>query len=298
MSRIIFCLLVWACHLGRPMAFAQERNNANSTLSESDLLFVQHLMDSREYSDAILVLQAMKGAERHTAAKSDSIHLILGRAFYLQEKIDSSNKYFGLVRPESALSTEAGIFLAFGKMYQCRNNEAEEQLKSMNPGDSVNLEFIGYMRAVNALVSKDFSRYEALSRNFRFHCRASEWEQKQLGFRAEEQKKNKRKSPWLAGAMSALLPGSGKFYAGYRGQAIASLIPCLIFGAAGVESYFRSGPKSIPFIASTSLFSLFYLGNIWGSAISVKTLYEQKDREIRHHLLLNVQVTMHRLFRQ
>lgn len=297
MRRIIFCLVALACHFVSPVTFGQETKKAMASLSESDLSFVQHLLDSREYSDAILVLQAM-GTGRHTAAQSDSINLLLGRAYYLQEKIDSSNKYFELVRPESALFSQAGIFLAFGKMYKAHNDEAEKQLKSMNPDDSVNIEFISYMRAVNALISKDFSKYEALSRSFRFHCPASEWEQKQLPKWAGEQKKNKRKSPWLAGTMSALLPGSGKFYAGYRGQAIATLIPCLIFGAAGVESYFRSGTNSFPFIASTSLFGLFYLGNIWGSALSVKTLYEQNDREIRNHLLLDVQIPMHRLFGQ
>lgn len=280
------------------LGWAQESETLNQGLAGFDLSFVHYLMDNKEYGDAIVVMRSIEKGGHVPAARLDSVHLLMARAYYLQEKIDSSIRYFSMVSSTSPHFSEASLFHAFGLMYQTKHKEAEAMLETLSPNDSVHQEFIRFMRASNALMQRDFASYRAQSQQFRMVCRSSEWEQKQLPKWEEEQIKNRRKSAWKAGIMSALMPGSGKYYAGYRGQAIATLIPCLIFGAAGVESYFRAGPNSFPFIASTSLFGLFYLGNIWGSALSVKTLYEQRDREIRHHLLLDVQIPIHRLFGQ
>lgn len=298
MNKLPFLFFFIGSILVASFGWAQQSENLDQGLGQSELPFVQYLMDNKEYADAIFVMRSMKKWGSMSPSRADSVHLFLARTFYLQEKIDSCIRYFSMISPSSPHYTEAGLFHAFGLMYQSKNKEADQKLEALISKDTVIQEFIRFMRASNALMQKDFPAFKTQSQQFRMVCRASEWEQKQLPKWEKEQEKNRRKSAWKAGILSALVPGSGKYYAGYRGQAIATLIPCLIFGAAGVESYFRAGPNSFPFIASTSLFGLFYLGNIWGSALSVKTLYEQKDREIRHHLLLDVQIPIHRLFGQ
>ena len=280
------------------LGFAQASSSADSLLAVPDFPFVGHLIDNREFEDAIMVLQAMRYGQSLGREKTDSLHFFLGRAWYLQEKIDSANKYFSKLSSSSPMSAEASCYLSFGKMYLGRFAEADSMLASSGSKDSSRAEFVNFMQASNALLQKDTFKYRQLASKFRFGQPACEWEQKQLDIRLKEIRSNNRKSPFLAGLFSAIVPGSGKYYAGYRGQAIASLVPCLIFGAASVESYYRAGPKSLPFITSGCLFGLFYLGNIWGSSFSVKTLYEQRDREIRHRLLLDVQIPMHRLFGQ
>ncbi len=278
--------------------FAQKVDAADSLLATSDFQFVGYLLDNKEFEDAVFVLNAMNRQNAESAARTDSINFFLGRAWYLQEKIDSSNKYFMKVAPGSSQGMDARCFYSFGKMYQAKFTDADSLLEACNFQDSSRTEFVRFMQASNALMQKDTLKFKQISSRFRFNQSACEWEQKQLPSRAKEVINNRRKSALLAGLMSAFVPGSGKYYAGYRGQAIASLIPCLVFGAATVESYFRTGPKSIPFITSGCLFGLFYIGNIWGSSFSVKTFYEQRNSEIRHRLLLGVQIPMHRLFGQ
>lgn len=96
--------------------------------------------------------------------------------------------------------------------------------------------------------------------------------------------------------MSAVVPGSGKFYAGYRGQALSSMFPTLIFAASAAEAYHRAGPKSFQFIAAASIFSIFYVGNIWGSVLSVKTFYEIRNNEIRNNIMLDLHIPLRRIF--
>jgi hypothetical protein len=88
----------------------------------------------------------------------------------------------------------------------------------------------------------------------------------------------------VAGIASTLIPGLGKLYLGYKYQALSAFIINTLLAAQSIESYERAGPKSFRFIASTSLFGLFYGGNILGTLISAHKQkhdhYKQTEHEI------------------
>lgn len=94
-------------------------------------------------------------------------------------------------------------------------------------------------------------------------------------------------SAFLAGTYSAIIPGLGKLYLGYKQQALTDFIANLALGGQTAEAYFREGPKSARFIVSASLFGLFYGGNIWGSALLAKKQkrdhYKQTEYEIHNY---------------
>jgi|SRR6185312_8831119 len=77
-------------------------------------------------------------------------------------------------------------------------------------------------------------------------------------------------STFLAGLYSTLIPGMGKLYLGYKQQAISAFIENIALGGVAAESYFKAGPLSARFIITGALFTLFYGGNIWGSALLAK----------------------------
>ena len=113
----------------------------------------------------------------------------------------------------------------------------------------------------------------------------------------------KKKSPALAGLMSAVIPGTGKIYAGYKGQGLAAMITVGILGVSAAESYFRpfdrsgkKGYKSPEFIAFGSLFTIFYVGNLWGSVLSVKLAREHELREINDEILFDMHIPLRRIF--
>lgn len=80
----------------------------------------------------------------------------------------------------------------------------------------------------------------------------------------------KHKSVVLAGLMSAIIPGSGKWYAGYFGTPFASLFLNAILGGVSLEIALKQGWVSWPALASYAVFSTFYVGNIVGTIYSVK----------------------------
>ena len=280
--------------------FGQTANSdpADSLLAKTELSFAGYLTDNKQYEDASFLLKTMLRYPAVSEERLDSIRYMLARVFYLEQKLDSSNYYFSQLRPASAFAAEAGIFRSFGLMYQSRFSDAEVLLNKTKSLPDADTGFVQFMQSANDILRDDFTRIRQQIKGKGSRSTILAREEEHLKKLADDKEKNKRKSALAAGLLSAVLPGSGKFYAGYRGQAIAAFIPCFIFGVAALETYFRSGPARFPFIASSSLFGIFYLGNIWGGALSVKTYHEKRNLEIRNQVLLDVQIPMHRLFRQ
>jgi hypothetical protein len=79
-------------------------------------------------------------------------------------------------------------------------------------------------------------------------------------------KKNfKYKNPYLAGTLSAALPGFGKFYTGYKKDAIVSFLYVGVTTFQGLRGFKKNGIKSGYGWVFSSLACSFYLGNIYGS---------------------------------
>ena len=94
----------------------------------------------------------------------------------------------------------------------------------------------------------------------------------------------KKKSPFLAGIASMLLPGTGKFYTGYHKDAIASLLFVGLNSYLSYRGFKKRGIKSgYGWIYSLAGFS-FYLGNIYGAVKSAKTRNKQSKKDLYEKL--------------
>ncbi|SHF52545.1 hypothetical protein SAMN05444274_10661 [Mariniphaga anaerophila] len=101
----------------------------------------------------------------------------------------------------------------------------------------------------------------------------------------------RKKSLGLAMAMSAILPGSGKAYSGFWGDAVMSLLFVSSNAWLSYRGFEKRGVKS----ASGWIFGGatlgFYFGNIWGSSRAAKTynrieyekLYNEAKSNIYNH---------------
>jgi hypothetical protein len=104
-------------------------------------------------------------------------------------------------------------------------------------------------------------------------------------------------SPFLAGAFSAVLPGAGKWYVGYKRQALTALIANALFAAQAAESYSKAGAPSAQFIITAGLFGVFYAGNIWGSVLAAKKKKRDYLNEIDYEVLDHYRAGFSRLYR-
>lgn len=271
---------------------------SQKTVSVSEELhFAQYLIDNNQYRDAIFILKKqLEGEQKISDAQLDSINYFIGWSYYSLKLLDSSSFYFDNVK-EDPFYYKAAFYRSFDLAYQKKISEAKIALEKIPVGkDSSfvklqNLEFAGI-----ALLERDYPAFETRSKNFSYNYFALSSEEKKLGDHCKQLKKVKNKSPLLAGMMSAIVPGTGKMYAGYKGQGIAAMVTVGILGIATAESYYRLGYKSPHFITFGSLFTIFYVGNIWGSAVSVKLSKEHQLREIDDAILFDMHIPLRRIF--
>ncbi len=79
------------------------------------------------------------------------------------------------------------------------------------------------------------------------------------------------KSPALAAIMSAIIPGSGKAYSGFWGDAVMSLVFVSSNAWLSYKGFKKKGVESANGWIFGSISMGFYLGNIWGSGKAAKT---------------------------
>lgn len=83
------------------------------------------------------------------------------------------------------------------------------------------------------------------------------------------------KKPWLAGSLSALLPGAGQAYLGnYQSGLFAFALNALFLSAT--QELSKEGLHSTA-LASGAVFSIFYVGNITGSVQAARQLNEKNN---------------------
>ena len=97
-----------------------------------------------------------------------------------------------------------------------------------------------------------------------------------------------KKSAWVAGLLSAAVPGMGKIYAGQKKNGLSILYTLAPLGLLVAENIYRIGFKKTQTICFASVFAVFYIGNIVGSAYSPKAFYENQHEKFRKDVLSNI----------
>lgn len=289
-NRIVFLILLM---VGSIRGVGQNASTAN------DIGFAGYLIENKAYRDAIFVLREMVALPFLKPEQKDSVQYMIAWSYFSQRKVDSSLLYFPHVSKNSAFYHKSTFYSSFGHVYQGNREQARQVLNEISSlSDSTLIQLRLYYLAGISLMDRDFEEYRMYRGNINQPYYPLAAEVSNLAGYSDDLQKIKKRSPLVAGLLSAFIPGSGKFYAGYKMQGLAAFVQVLTFGAAAAENYFKesAGPQSARFIALGSLFSIFYIGNIWGSVLSVKIKRNEQYREIDQAILVDLRVPLVRLF--
>lgn len=268
-----------------------------SYLFQNEIKFASHLIDNYEYNDATLVLKKLSQSGNLNSSQFDSVNYFRGWIYYNQKRLDSSSNYFKQVSSNSPYFYKSKFYDAFNTAYSGNFTKAIAIIDSVKT-DSISdyQKLKNFEMAAFSLLQHNYTDFEKLSAQFTGSYFPIATEEKSLANYYSKIKNHNPKSKLLAGTMSAVIPGSGKFYTGFRGQGATALVTVLSLAAIGVESYYRAGPKSVQFISFSSIFSIFYVGNIWGSVNSVKKRNDLFYKELERNVLLDMHIPLRRVF--
>lgn len=284
MSIIFRLLLVVILILNISQSYGQK--------SEND--FIEYLYNA-EYYEQLRFYERYLTQIDSIDYDSDLLNFYVGKSFYHQQVYDNSNQYLQKLKSGKYFN-ESRFLIGINSIYSNDLTAAKETLSKVefNVDELSNLTY--FELSGIALLERDFESYHEFNnqifKDYYFYKKERE------SFQSIEAdlKLHKDKSPFLAGLYSAVLPGAGKFYAGKRGQGVYSFVISSLLALQAFDSYQKAGPKSTRFIIYGGLFSLFHIGNVWSSALSVKRYNDEFYEAVDYRIKLDLHVPIRSFF--
>jgi hypothetical protein len=287
-------LFLWVIYMFPLTSFAQEDSIRLS--DELDFLFYlgdnKQIDDLEHYSNRILADSLTYSQEFR-----DSIAFASG-TFFKDFKIKLKSKhYFDLVSMNSIFKIPSAYTSGLMEMDEHNYEAAYQKIFDAPEATSgILYELRIFELAGLSLLRKDHEQFDLLATGFFPEDSTINVELKYLSDYNNILQNMKKKSGFVAGALSAIIPGLGKVYTGLPGQGLASFLKVVPLGIITAENFRNGGFKNAQFYIFGSLFSLFYIGGIWGSSISAKIVYQEKVDEIHHNIMVGLHVPVDRIF--
>jgi tetratricopeptide (TPR) repeat protein len=265
-----------------------------------EIKFAEYLIVNNQYNDALFVLEKLETDFPEVPnSQLDSINYYKGWTHYFNKRFGKAISAFEKVNKTSSLYYNSVFYSSFCYAYMGDFIASKNTLQNLNIEDNKLLEELhNFQLACVALLQRDLELFVSLSQKFTYNNYYFASEQMQLIEYHKDISKFKNKSGFLAGLISAIVPGMGKFYVGYRGIPFGALLTTFPLAAVAVESLIKAGLTSPQFIVFGTLFGVFYAGNVWGSVLSVNARKKEFYAEINHNILFDMHIPLRRVFEQ
>ena len=223
---------------------------------------------------------------------SDTLDFLTGMTLFTDRQFLGARKYFGCC--QGGAFAEPAFF--YGNVARAHLGENNNAMQALQCYTGPYRELAALQRAGFSLIEKDREAFDNASEQFTFgDYRLAEQERALKDISATVFKKGK--SPLLAGALSAVVPGAGKVYAGRTGAGVATFLTVVPLAAVTADQWTRYGPSHWSTILAGSLFSLFYIGNIYGSYMSVSIQEQIMADNVQAVVMYNMHIPLRSFFR-
>lgn len=254
----------------------------------SDYKFVRHLESISAFDEGLLFLEGIK-KKYNSPGKLDTISFYQGKFDYLQKNRFESISHFKMVGKSNLNYWNASRFYSALQYAYLSNFEAGiSELNLVGALSQEEIELLKLQQAGFSLLTRDFISFDQYSNSFENDFFQLKEHQDEMIKISKVLSNYKTKSPFLAGVFSAMIPGAGKYYVGQFGQGTMAMMTNAIFALQAYEGYRKDGPKSPSFVIFGSIFSIFYVANIWGSVVAVrveeKSFYDTQDEMVVLHM--------------
>ena len=262
--------------------------NAQNTWISADYDFAEYLIDNDLKKDASALL------ERDVYFPSDTLTFLRGWIEYQLKDLEPALAKFRAVPQGSAFAQKAFFY---GNAVSAHLGEYAGPTVALNAYDGPYQELKDLQLAGLSLLIKDPEGYRAAASSFGYSDFALVEAEKMLDEIFQNRYVRPQKSPLLAAAASALVPGLGKIYAGRIGEGIEAFLVTGISGAITAEHWIKDGPKDWKTIAAGAVTAALYIGNIYGSYVSV-SIYNNNLRDVQDTAVLyNIHIPLRSVFK-
>ena len=251
-----------------------------------DADFIGYLLDRGLRDDALTLL----GEGNY--APGDSLNWYRGLALFEDRQFQAADQWLAQAGGEFK---EPALF--YGNVAKIQLDRPFDALLAFKGYDGSNTEMAALQRAGLALITGNISMYKESEMAFTYADYRLAESEKALAELSASLAGQRSRSPWLAAGLSAIVPGAGKVYAGKLGQGVASFLAVGSLAAITAEQWKHNGMDNWRTIVAGSLCAVFYIGNIYGSWISVSIHQQEVNDETKALVIYNLTVPLHSFYR-
>lgn len=284
---ILFFLALWTYNC--------QAQNPNSVQKEYE--FVKYLLGNNLKSDADTWAQRDFSSKEYSLQEKDSLLFLKGWVFYSNRELDKALEHFDSISLSSNLYSPAKYLSSVQNLYLDNLEQAKRNINSIEDTSVFCKELSSFTLSGIALMERDYNSFNNLKKDFSYENIYLTNHEKALDSIYNRISNYKKKSPFLAGTLSAVIPGLGKIYAGEIGEGVGAFLTVGSFAAICAENWIHHGITNWKTIGAGLVSTVFYIGNIYGSAVSVKLKYEEFNKKQNVEILYNIHIPIRNTFR-
>lgn len=262
---------------------------------EKDLDFLFYLA-SKGYHEEVVHLCQMDAAPELGSDALDSLRYIHGWSLYSLKRLGPSTASLAQVGPSSPFYPKARLFAAYNEVYLGEYSQARSLLSDMVHRDSVSASLGHFLKAGMFLLEGGMDDFDRQFGKVDTSFYGVQREAARMKQHALEMQDHRQRSPFVAGMMSAVVPGAGQVYARKPLQGLSAFITVAGLGMVTLENYRKLGPENIKTLAFGAAFSVFYIANIYGAVFSVRLAEQEFQDEYRNKILFDLHIPLRTVY--
>jgi TM2 domain-containing membrane protein YozV len=224
------------------------------------------------------------------------VNYLRGWSLYSLKRLSSSSENLIKVTPGSEFYLKSHFFAAYNCSHTKNYNEAFKILSEIIVKTDMLVSLKNFETSGIYLLQGNTSMFENSFNQINSSLYEISESADNLKKISLDLKKHKNKSPVIAGILSGIIPGSGKYYSGKKGEAISSFIAITGLGLITWESYRKSGLNSFRTLFFGTAFAFSYAANIWGAVVSVNILETEYRNNVKNSILFNMHIPLRNTF--
>ncbi len=263
------------------------------TPSGCDLKFVGHLVLTGNFKEALHLLDS---TDCHLLQSNDSANYLRGWSLYSLQRLQRSSEYFLKVSERSSLYAKSHFFAAYNYAHLGDYQLALNTLSTADENNAGYQSLGSFEKAGICLLMRDTAGYRKsfFKADRKLYELSKSYDN--LEKVANDLIYHKKKSPFLAALFSGVIPGSGKFYSGRKGESISAFIATAGLGFVTFENQRKRGWNNFATIAFGTAFALSYASNIYGAVLSARLVEIEYQNNVKNSILFNLHIPLRNTF--
>lgn len=262
---------------------------------ENILRFAEHLYGEGDYFRAAGEFQRYLYYFDTLPPEANLIFYKIGLCYRLGKGFKKSIDYFQKIidnYPQSIYLNDSFYQIAYSYFLMGKYRESISFLNDYLPQVKLNPKRLKMQQliGVNYIYQRQWSKATEFFYSLEENAKIDSFTASLLSF-AKQGQRLPRKSAFLAGLLSAFVPGAGKMYCHRTTDGLFSLLTIGLTGWQAYEGFRKDGVNSVKGWIYGTISAFFYLGNIYGSVVAVNIYNQQLENKLLNKVGITINVS-------